>query len=311
MAACLICLQPVSEKPATYHSRCVKRLFGTSRPPVIQIELARLHTAALAMVGHTSLSGIQRKISLELSSERDTLQIAMAAARFMLKPQTPTYPALPENEFVTTRLANLVGIATAVGGLVPLRDGSLAYIAQRFDRLPDGRKLRQEDFCQMASKSPKDKYEGTAELCVRLVRQHATEPGIEVLKLFRLLVFSWWTGNGDMHLKNFSLTADLQGRHQLSPAYDLACTRLVLPNDTLALPVQGRRDDLTRSHWCDLGAYCRLPQRAYERVLDQLAQSCDVACALVNASPLPPAMRGEYTELLRSRSAVLAERRSS
>jgi len=306
MAVCLMCLQPVSDQASNYHARCVKRLFGSPRLPEIRIELARMHTAALAMVGHTSLSGIQRKVSLELSTERDTLQIAMAAGRFMLKPQTPTYPALPENEHVTTRLAELVGISTAVGGLVPLLDGSLAYIAQRFDRLPDGRKLRQEDFCQLASKSPKEKYEGTAELCVRIVRQHATEPAVEVLKLFRQLVFSWWTGNGDLHLKNFSLTADASGRQQLSPAYDLACTRLVLPDDMLALPVQGRRDGLTRAHWRDLGAYCRLPERAYDRVLEQLANACERACELVNASPLPSSMRDEYTQLLRSRSAVLA-----
>ena len=50
-------------------------------------------------------------------------------------------------------------------------------------------------------------YEGSAELCVRLVRKHASEPLVEVSKLYRRLLFVWWTGNGDMHLKNFSLLA--------------------------------------------------------------------------------------------------------
>lgn len=306
MPTCLICLRGPLDETTRVHPRCARQLFGAPRLPDLQIELARMHTAALAMVGHTSLSGIQRKISVQLSSERDTLQIAVAGGRFLLKPQTPTYPALPENEHLTTRLAAMVGLTTAVGGLVPLREGTLAYIAQRFDRLPDGRKLRQEDFCQLASKSPKEKYDGTAELCVRIVRQHTAEPAIEVLKLFRLLVFSWWVGNGDMHLKNFSLTVGADGRQRLSPAYDLACTRLVLPEDVLALPVQGKRDGLTRDDWRGLGEYCRLPSRAYERVLDQIVRSCDEACEMIESAPLPEGMRREYAALVRERTAVLA-----
>jgi serine/threonine-protein kinase HipA len=53
-----------------------------------------------------------------------------------------------------------------------------------------GRKLRQEDFCQLAEKSPKEKYDGSAELCARLVRRYADEPGIELWKLYRLTLFS-------------------------------------------------------------------------------------------------------------------------
>ena len=44
---------------------------------------------------------------------------------------------------------------------------------------------------------------------------------VELLKLYRLLLFDWWSGNGDMHLKNFSLLTGKDGRHRLSPAYDL------------------------------------------------------------------------------------------
>ncbi|MBK8270663.1 MAG: HipA domain-containing protein [Planctomycetes bacterium] len=238
--ACRICLTSIGEQ-GDYHAACLRTLFGAAKVPHLDINLSKMHTAALAMVGHTSLSGVQKKISVNLTADRETLQVAAEGGRYILKPQTEAFPSLPENEHVTTCLAKLVDIEVAPFGMIALSDGSLAYISRRFDRLPDGRKLRQEDFCQLAEQSPKDKYEGSAELCVRLLRKYATEPLIEVLKLYRLLVFTWWSGNGDMHLKNFSLFTDQQGIMRLTPAYDLVSTRLVIPNDPLALSVVGKK----------------------------------------------------------------------
>lgn len=107
------------------------------------------------------------------------------------------------------RMAKLVGLEVPPCGLVQLADGSLAYVVRHFDRTATA-KLALEDFCQLAEKSPKDKYEGSAELCFKLVARFASEPGIEKAKLLRLLMFTWWTGNGDMHLKNLSLFIKMQ-----------------------------------------------------------------------------------------------------
>jgi serine/threonine-protein kinase HipA len=242
---CRICLGDVGGE-SDYHARCARALFGSAKAPHLDIEVSKLHTAALAMVGHTSLSGAQKKISVNLSADRETLQVAAERGRYILKPQTETYPSLPENEHLTTRLAQLVDLDVGRFGLVSLKDGSLAYIVKRFDRLADGRKVRQEDFCQLAELSPKEKYDSTAERCVKLLQKHASEPLVEILKFYRLLLFSWWTGNGDMHLKNFSLLVDEQGIVRLTPAYDLICTRLVIPDDSLALPICGKKDNLHR-----------------------------------------------------------------
>lgn len=185
---CRMCLKPVRDRE--YHAACLRGLFGSAKVPQLDISLAKLHTAGLAMVGRSSLSGVQKKISVTLTTDRETLQVAADGGRYILKPQTETFPALPENEHVTTCLAKLVEIEVPPSGLVALSDGSLAFISKRFDRLPDGRKLRQEDFCQLAEQSPKDKYEASAELCVRLLRKYASEPLIEILKLYRLLLFA-------------------------------------------------------------------------------------------------------------------------
>ena len=256
------------------------------------------------MVGHTSLSGIQKKVSVSLSIDRATLQVAALGGRYVLKPQTGTHPAVPENEHVTTRIAQLVDIEVSPFGLVSLKDGSLAYIVRRFDRLPDGHKLRQEDFCQLAELSPKEKYDGgSAELCVKLVRKYAPEAPIEILKLYRLLVFTWWSGNGDMHLKNFSLLAGEDGIHRLTPAYDLVCTRLVIPDDPLALPLGGKKDKLRRGDWRRFAEYCRLPEKVASQVLDKQASVTDEATAIIDRSFLPEDQKKDYKALITERSA--------
>jgi len=307
MSSCLICLGDLEGRRSAgaYHAACLREMFGVPRIPEIDLELARLHTAGLAMVGHVSLSGVQRKIALGLSSDSRTLQVAHGANRYILKPQTETFPSLPENEHVTMKLASLVRIDVPSCGLLLLRDGSPAYVVMRFDRLATGRKLRQEDFCQLAEKSPKEKYDGSAELCARVVRNYASEPGVEMWKLYRLLVFNWWVGNGDAHLKNFSLLSGIDGRHRLSPAYDLVATRLVIPEDQLALPVGGKREHLKRADWLALADYCEILPRAAQRVLADIAGASERAESLIERSMLPGAMKADFREMIRARGEIL------
>jgi serine/threonine-protein kinase HipA len=301
---CLVCLEdaPLGD---SYHAKCLHRLFGVRRAPVVDVELAKLYTLAQAMVGHTSLSGVQRKISVGLTADRATLQIAIEGGAFILKPQAQTFPCLPENEQVTMRIAALAGIETPPCGLVRLRDGSLAYLIRRFDRDPPNGKLLQEDFCQLGELSPKQKYEGSAELCARLVKRFASEPVVEAAKLFRRMVFTWWTGNGDMHLKNFSLLRTSDGLYRLSPAYDLLCTSLVVEDEQLALSVGGNKRRVTPRQWFDFAAYCRLTEKAAIRVFSELAKLLEPAVRLVERSRLPAELQERYVALLRDRSATL------
>lgn len=301
---CRSCLEALGDEEH-YHLRCLRKLFRTSKVPTLDITIARLHLDALEMIGHTSLSGVQKKISVDLGPARATLRVAAEGGHYILKPQVDTYPSLPENEHVTTRLASLVDIATSPNGLVSLADGSLAYIVRRFDRLDDGTKVRQEDFCQLAGQSPKEKYDSSAERCAKLIRRYATEPLVEMLKFYRLLVFVWWSGNGDAHLKNFSLFTDADGIVRFTPAYDLLCTRLVIPNDHLALPIIGRKDNVRRRTWLDFATYCGLPETVARRVLQQQADVLDEALRMIDHCFLPDDQKATYRELITRRSDQL------
>ena len=305
MNQCRICLG-ILKNESHYHPRCAKGLFGSTRIPKIDIEMGKLHTAALAMVGSTSLSGVQKKISLGLATDRKTLQVAASGGRFIFKPQTETFPQLPEIEHLTMRLALLSGIEIAECGLIEV-DGQACFITRRFDRRSDGSKVRQEDFCQLAEKRPAEKYAGSGELCARLINKYASEPPLEMRKLFEQLLFSWWVGNGDLHLKNLSLYVDDEGIVKLTPAYDLVATRLVIADDELAMPVSGRKEKLKRTTWRKFARYCELPERVFESVLARQIAALPKALELVERAYLRKYMREELSAHLTARTAILED----
>lgn len=304
MSSCLICLDEATDAEPQ-HAKCSQRLFGTKAPPLLDVDLAKLHTMGLAMVGHASLSGVQRKISLRLGDEPRTLMVATDKAQFICKPQAQTFPSLPENEHVTMKLAALTGITVPPCGLLRLRDDSLAYVVRRFDRTDDGGKLMQEDFCQLAEKAPKEKYDSSYERCGKLVLRYASEPIVEALRFFRLVVFSFLSGNGDMHMKNFSLLRSADGFYRLSPAYDLLCTMLVIPDDQLALSVDGNKKLPSKKQWLALAKACGVPDKPALRVLADVAKVRAAALALIGRSYLPLDMREAYAALISVRAEHL------
>lgn len=304
MPSCLCCLKETRSRDGC-HPKCLETLFGARTLPECALDLSGVQEAAAAMAGKMSISGLQEKVSLALCADRTRLEPAISGGRYILKPGSSRFEGIVENEHLTMRLATLVRIEVPPCGLVPLRDGRLAYVVRRFDRLDDGRKLQVEDFCQLAVLPPKDKYHGSAEQCVRILRQFASEPQVEILKLFRMLVFGWCVGNGDMHLKNFSLLTGPDGIRRLAPAYDLVNTQLVIPGDPLALPVGGKKSNVRRKEWMGLAAYAGLPEKSAARVLDGQIAAAARFGRLIDASPLSEAMKAAYKNTVSERLDTL------
>ncbi|NQU23937.1 MAG: HipA domain-containing protein [Candidatus Nealsonbacteria bacterium] len=304
MGTCAICLGS-TQRDADYHAACIESLFGTEVLPAINVSLRELHKIAVKMAGKMSISGMQEKVSLKLSPDRARLIVAATGGRYILKPESSRFPALPQNEHLTMRLASLVGIEVPSFGLLRLQDDSLSYVVKRFDRCDDGSKLRVEDFCQLSAKPLRDKYSGSAEVCIRALRQYASEPLVQLRSLYKLLLFGWWVANGDMHLKNFSLITGPDGICRLAPAYDLVCTRLVIPDDSLALPVGGKTKNLTRRSWLDLAAYCKLPEKVAKRVIDEQVKAMEPSLTLISKSFLPSEMKSEFQGIIRDTTARL------
>lgn len=185
-----------------------------------------------------SISGVQLKYSLKL--ENGVLKLTDNGGQYILKPiPVGTFQHMdqtPANEHLCMQLAKQVyKLDTPPNALVHFRDGNPAYLVKRFDVLNDGTKRRQEDFASLAGKTPDNKgdykYEYSYEGIARLMKKHIPAYAVEVERFFRLVLFNYVIGNGDAHLKNFSVSETSMGDHILSPTYDLLSSKLHIKDD--------------------------------------------------------------------------------
>ncbi len=254
-----------------------------------------------------SIQGVQPKLSARLNVREKTFEVVDRGGVYILKPQNQLYEKLPENEDLTMRLAARAGIEVPLHGLIYSKDGSLTYFIRRFDRKGRG-KLAVEDFAQLAGLTRDTKYNFSMERMIPILERHCTFPALEKLKLFRLTLFNFLVGNEDAHLKNFSLIRR-QGKVELSPGYDLVNTTIALgqAREELALPLKGRKNNLTRSIFFDYFAAQRLElrDRARRQVENELVASLSSWPDLIEKSFLPARLRKVYRHLVDRRCRVL------
>lgn len=248
MNNCLFCYKPV--ETGEYHAACSRKFFGTSQVPVLELDQEKLNSLAQFTVHERmAITGVQPKISLILNGEKGNKRLTLVGlwGDYILKPDTANFPCVPEVEDLTMHLAALFKIETAKHALIRTSTGKLAYITKRFDR-QKGKKIHTEDLCQLSELLTEQKYKSSYERVGKLIRQYATNSGLAVIQYFRLVLFSFLTGNNDMHLKNFSLMHTEKGI-LVAPAYDLLNVNLVYPEDKedLALTLGGRKRKIKRS----------------------------------------------------------------
>jgi serine/threonine-protein kinase HipA len=180
-----------------------------------------------------------------------------------------------ENEAFFLGMARACGLEVPAFHLATDRLGRRGLLVKRFDRAHRGgvvARLAQEDACQLLNRYPADKYRLTyLEVC-NVILEVSTVPAVDALRLVILVAFSYMVGNGDLHAKNVSAGETLDGDVRLTPAYDLLSTIAYVGNDRLALPVEGRDDNLVRSHLVEFGARIGVRERPILRALDRMCE---------------------------------------
>ena len=181
-----------------------RKVFGIDKEPFIDLTLAGVSLKAQEMVGKMSISGVQPKLSVKLADRENDprLEVTGEGGQYILKPQVQAFANLPENEELCMTIAEDIGINVPAHCLVHLKDKSLAYVVRRFDR-KGRRKVHQEDFSQILEKD--DKYSGSVEEIGRKLKDVSEVPGLDVQLFFERVVFNFLIGNGDAHVKNYSL----------------------------------------------------------------------------------------------------------
>lgn len=216
-----------------------------------------------------SIAGVQEKLSPSMIS----FPFATSGRRWILKLNPPDRELLVENEFFFMNMAKACGLDVPTVHLVKDRDGVSGLLVQRFDRIRVARQwrgVRQEDACQFLDRYPADKYRvTTADIAERL--SVCAAPAVARARLIEQLAFSYLIGNGDLHAKNVSITAP-GGITQLSPAYDVLCTR-PYGDQSLALDFEGRNKNVKRRDFINFGGRFGVLRKAVEVRLDRLMES--------------------------------------
>lgn len=194
-----------------------------------------------------SLAGVQLKFSgLKRHGKNGGLTIPASGSGgdWIIKLPSARHADVPEHEFATMSLAARLGIDVPEIDLIAIdqveglpdgldRYGASAFAIRRFDRSEDGA-VHIEDFAQVYSVYPDDKYENASYRSILTVLANETDDA-SIIEFIRRLTYSVLIGNGDMHLKNWSLIYPDRKRPILSPAYDLLSTVPYIPDDESAL----------------------------------------------------------------------------
>jgi len=275
--------------------KSVRAMFNLDVEPTIPLSLMDIPLRAQAMVGKMSISGVQPKLSLQLNKAQAELVPVAEGGEYILKPQIQHYPYVPENESCCMDIAMELEIEVPPHCLLPLKDGTLAYVVKRFDRVGK-EKIHQENFYQILEK--KDKYAGSLEEIGKKLKEVSAVPGLDVQLFFERVVLNFLIGNGDAHFQNYSMTYKREGV-RLAPAYDLVCTKLVIPSEEdSALTLHGKRNNLTRNDVDAFADNLEIPEKVrYQKFVGKLSRMTQ----LIEVSRLPADFRGTFTEIVDSR----------
>lgn len=295
-----------------FHEQCSLTFFGTKEPPIFRHSLKQMAELAKNVVERSvAVPGVQPKLSLSVIN--DTMQegskgrltvVGALGGNYIFKPPSDQFPEMPENEHLTMRIAEAFGINTVPSSLIRLQSGELSYITKRIDRTPSGEKIHMLDMFQITEAF--DKYKSSMEKIGKALNEYSENTLLDKLYFLEVTIFSFLTGNNDMHLKNFSMINT--GEHwTLAPAYDLLNVAIVNPEDTeeLALTLEGKKKKLKWEHFQRLGLQLNLNEKQIKGIAKRFKKNKPIAIDWINNSFLSDEFKNKYKVLLEERYATL------
>ena len=244
-------------------------------------------------------------MSLNLQQHKVTRRLTIVGlwGAYIFKPQTDDFPQLPEIEDLTMHLAEIAGIKTAQHSLIRLADDSLGYLTKRMDRDAQGNKLAMEDFCQLTERQTEYKYRSSYEQIAKAIAMYSSTPQLDLVNFYESVIFSWLTGNNDMHLKNFSLLSNKPGQYGLSPAYDLLNAAIVNPKDMeeLALTLNGKKSRIILNDFKKAATKANIPEKVIDKLVTHFKKCLPAWEAMIAQSFLSEDFKQRYLDLLRER----------
>lgn len=306
MDKCLYCYKPLKNGETDMHAACVHKFFGTTVVPLLDYSIEQLDELAKQVIyDQTSLTGVQPKLSLHLNEHDGSKRLTIVGlwGGFICKPQTPLFEQMPEVEDLTMHLAELCKIDVVPHTLFRMSDGSLCYLTKRIDRTANGDKVAMEDMCQLTERQTEHKYKSSYERIGKTIAKYSSVPKMDVANFFEIVLFSWLTGNNDMHLKNFSLYESVDCVIRLTPAYDLLNATVVNPKDDeeLALTLNGKKKNLKREDFVNAAKTMGIDAVTVNKLIRKYEKLLPSMIDFVQNSFLKEELKTSYIELLNDR----------
>lgn len=313
---CLYCYKPLGDNQIDFHPQCSKQFFGLETPPILSLSKEELMEMAKQITElSVTIPGVQPKLSLNLHVDpndprKSRLTIVGLWGQYILKPQSESYPSLPENEDLTMHLAELAGIKTASHSLLRITSGQLTYVTKRFDRVK-GKKIPMEDFCQLMEvpSTGRSKYDnGTMEQVGKTIAKYSSAPGTDLITFFDISVFSFVIGNSDLHLKNFSMIKNEDNQYRLSPAYDLISSNLVMGKydlEQMALHLNGKKNEIRKKDFIALATNLKIASTITEKIFSKYGALLNQFEELIQISFLNDELKEQYIQLIKQRASAL------
>lgn len=310
MSKCLYCYGELEDGQTHFHPSCARKFFGTAVVPVLPYTRDNMSDLARQVIRTSAtVTGVQAKMSLDLDrgkkNEPARFTIVGLWGRYIFKPQSSKYRCLPELEDLTMKMASAAGIRTVEHTLIPMADGELGYLTKRIDRNSKGGKISMLDMCQLSNRLTEHKYYGTYPQLADTIKHYSSAPLLDVQRFWEVVLFSWITGNSDMHCKNFSLI-DMGGRkYTLAPAFDLLAVLLADPEDqeelAMTFTVGGRKDGFDRESFLGAMEESGISRPVAEKKIVRMCNSLPVWESLIDKSFLPDDLKSSYKNLIQER----------
>jgi serine/threonine-protein kinase HipA len=310
---CLYCYNALeANSVGDFHEECSLTFFGTKEPPIFEHSLKQMADLAKNVVERSvAVPGVQPKLSLSVIA--DTMQdgskgrltvVGALGGNYIFKPPSDQFPEMPENEHLTMRIAEAFGINTVESSLIRLQSGELSYITKRIDRTSAGEKIHMLDMFQITEAF--DKYKSSMEKIGKALNHYSDNTLLDKVYFLELAIFSFLTGNNDMHLKNFSMINSGE-QWTLSPAYDLLNVAIVNPEDTeeLALTLEGKKKKLKWENFERLGLQLDLNKKQIKGIAKRFKKNKPIAVEYINNSFLSKEFKDKYKNLLEERYTIL------
>ena len=142
----------------------------------------------------------------------------------------------------------------------------------------------------------------------KAIQRFSSVPKLDMVNYWEQVVFSWITGNADMHLKNFSLYSKEQGKYVLTPAYDMLSTALVMPEDTeeLALTLNGKKRKIKKTDFVASMQFSGLEDKIIENIFNKFMKAKDKWFEFIDLSFLPDGMKESFKTIIAEKLSLLA-----